>query len=127
MASLHLAQQIYDLIYPVGAVYISTSSTSPASLFGGTWTQITSRFLYCTTTSKTTGGSTTHTHTLSRAGGANIRKYSDTFWQGETSTAGAFSKQSTDSAYWCTTANADYQQTSTPSETSKVTRYWVIW
>lgn len=26
--------------YPVGAIYISTVSTSPASLFGGTWTQL---------------------------------------------------------------------------------------
>ena len=25
--------------YPVGAIYMSVSSTSPASLFGGTWTQ----------------------------------------------------------------------------------------
>lgn len=28
-----------DDIYPVGSVYMSTSSTSPASLFGGTWSQ----------------------------------------------------------------------------------------
>ena len=32
-------------IYPVGAIYISTVSTSPATLFGGTWTQIKDRFL----------------------------------------------------------------------------------
>lgn len=32
-------------IYPVGAVYISTNSTSPESLFGGTWEQIHGRFL----------------------------------------------------------------------------------
>lgn len=31
--------------YPVGAIYISTDSTSPASLFGGTWEEITGRFL----------------------------------------------------------------------------------
>ena len=31
--------------YPVGAVYISLNATSPASLFGGTWSQITDRFL----------------------------------------------------------------------------------
>lgn len=31
--------------YPVGAVYISFVSTSPASLFGGEWTQIKDRFL----------------------------------------------------------------------------------
>ena len=32
-------------IYPVGAIYMSASSTSPASLFGGTWEQIQDRFL----------------------------------------------------------------------------------
>lgn len=32
-------------IYPVGAIYLSTNSTSPAQLFGGTWTQIEDTFL----------------------------------------------------------------------------------
>ena len=31
--------------HPVGSLYLSTDSTSPASIFGGTWTQITDRFL----------------------------------------------------------------------------------
>ena len=31
--------------YPVGAIYIATVSTSPASLFGGTWEQLKDRFL----------------------------------------------------------------------------------
>lgn len=31
---------IIDIIYPIGSLYSSTSSTSPATLFGGTWTQI---------------------------------------------------------------------------------------
>ena len=39
MAKLHLAQEIYDLMYPVGSVYESFSSTDPSSLFGGTWKQ----------------------------------------------------------------------------------------
>ena len=34
-----------DTIYPVGSIYMSVSSTSPATLFGGTWTQIKGRFL----------------------------------------------------------------------------------
>ncbi len=32
--------EILDKTYPVGAVYISVVTTSPASLFGGTWAQI---------------------------------------------------------------------------------------
>lgn len=37
--------QLMLAIYPVGAVYVSVESTSPASLFGGTWEQIKGRFL----------------------------------------------------------------------------------
>lgn len=37
--------EIMLALYPVGAVYISANSTSPASLFGGEWTQINGRFL----------------------------------------------------------------------------------
>lgn len=37
--------QALDAIYPVGTVYISTTPTSPASLFGGTWEQLKDRFL----------------------------------------------------------------------------------
>lgn len=39
-----LAEIMLDL-YPVGAVYISVNSASPASLFGGTWEQLKDRFL----------------------------------------------------------------------------------
>ena len=40
------ARWVLDSVYPVGAIYISAVSTSPASLFGGAWTQIKDRFLY---------------------------------------------------------------------------------
>lgn len=53
-----------NLIYPVGSIYIAYTSTSPASRFGGTWSQITSRFLYCTT-NVNTGGEQNHTLTIS--------------------------------------------------------------
>lgn len=56
-----------DLIYPVNSIYISYSHTSPASLFGGTWARIQSRFLWGTTTSGTIGataGEQTHTLTV---------------------------------------------------------------
>ena len=58
---------LIDILYPVGSIYTSVNSTNPANIFGGEWTQITGRFLYCSTTSKQTGGSNTinlaHTHT----------------------------------------------------------------
>ncbi|WP_101720759.1 phage baseplate protein [Eggerthella timonensis] len=53
------------LAYPVGAVYISYVSTSPASLFGGTWTAITGRFPYFNA-GTATGGSNTHTLTVAQ-------------------------------------------------------------
>ena len=42
-------------MYPVGSIYLSYASTSPATLFGGTWSQISGRFLYCTTGTGTGG------------------------------------------------------------------------
>ncbi len=51
--------------YPIGAVYISYVSTSPASLFGGTWTAITGRFPYFNG-GTATGGSNTHTLTVAQ-------------------------------------------------------------
>lgn len=42
---------------------MSTSATSPATLFGGSWTKIEGRFLWATVnTPKNTGGTSKHTH-----------------------------------------------------------------
>lgn len=54
-------------IYPVGAIYLSVNNTSPASLFGGTWTQIKDVFLLGagdTYSNGATGGAATHNHGL---------------------------------------------------------------
>lgn len=51
--------------YPVGSVYTSYVSTSPASRFGGTWTAITGRFPYYNAGTGT-GGSNTHTLTMAQ-------------------------------------------------------------
>ncbi len=48
--------------YPVGAVYISTESTSPATLFGGTWSALPTGKVLRTGTGGDTGGSDTHEH-----------------------------------------------------------------
>lgn len=58
---------IFNMIYPVGAIYLSTSSADPGTLFTGTtWTQIKDRFLLAagdTYAAAATGGSATHTLT----------------------------------------------------------------
>ena len=44
----NLQNQIDNLlqkVYPVGAIYMSVNSTSPATLFGGTWVQLKDKFL----------------------------------------------------------------------------------
>ena len=56
---------LLDSVYPVGSIYISYNDTSPASLFGGEWYRIESRFLYGCTSNETpglTGGSQDHQH-----------------------------------------------------------------
>ena len=65
----HLVDKIRDLIYPVNSLYISTSATSPASYFGGTWERYgTGRALISASDTDndfkagTTGGSKTHEH-----------------------------------------------------------------
>ena len=79
---------ILKLVYPVGAVYVSWSPTSPASLFGGTWTPITGCFPYFNAGIGTGGSNSqtlsvanlpSHSHTLDSAlikyttSGANLR------------------------------------------------------
>lgn len=60
--------EIAGLVYPVGSIYLSINSTSPASLFGGTWEQLEDRFLLgagSTYSAGNTGGESTHTLTES--------------------------------------------------------------
>ena len=75
---------LLDVIYPVGSVYISFSSTSPGTTIGGTWVQVTNKYLYATTNTGTGGSSSvSHAHNAGsyvatinpQAGGGNFSYY----------------------------------------------------
>lgn len=68
---------LMDLIFPIGSFYISRQSTSPASIIGGSWTQVTDAVLRGSTGIGYTGSDThaltvnempSHTHSLYSAG-----------------------------------------------------------
>lgn len=59
-------EELLDLVYPVGSVYISFNNTSPEDFLGGTWTQLQDRFLLAasdTYPAGFNGGEATHTLT----------------------------------------------------------------
>lgn len=61
------ADNYWKMIYPVGAIYQSMSTTSPASLFGGSWNPINGVFLLSNSDSYTnddTGGEENVTLTI---------------------------------------------------------------
>lgn len=64
----NLSSQLLNLIYPVGAIYMSVNNTNPGTLFGGSWEQIKDKFLLSagTTYGAGTSGGTAST-TLSTA------------------------------------------------------------
>lgn len=71
MAKLHLAQQILDIIWPVGSIYLSDNATNPNTKFGGTWVKLSGGFIYGSTLTSgntySTGngtGTATNSHTL---------------------------------------------------------------
>lgn len=58
------AAELCNKIYPIGAIYISTSATDPGTLFGGTWTRIKDTFLLAagdTYAAASTGGAASQT------------------------------------------------------------------
>lgn len=62
-----LSKEIFNMVYPVGAIYISVSETNPSTLFGGTWERIQDRFLLAAGSSYaagSTGGEANHTLTV---------------------------------------------------------------
>lgn len=80
--------------YPVGAIYISTSSTSPASLFGGTWESIASERVLMGVSRSHGAGSTVS------AGLPNISGSVEEVWYGSNvARSGAFSRTPAGTSY----------------------------
>lgn len=65
---LNTTEEVLRKVYPVGAIYMSINSASPADLFGfGTWERVKDRFLLAAGDSYAaggTGGEATHTLTI---------------------------------------------------------------
>ena len=84
-------QELIDLIYPVGSIYISINSVSPVTLFGGTWEQIQDKFLLGAGNEYiigSTGGEAEHTLTINEMPSHEHENIIDadnqTSWRGRT-------------------------------------------
>ena len=74
-------KSLLDLVYPVGAVYLSLNAANPATLFGGTWAAIEGKFLFAADSShaaESTGGAESHTLTTAQLPAHSHRVYGDT-------------------------------------------------
>lgn len=82
---------LLDIVYPVGSVFISNTSISPADSIGGMWTQLEDGSFICQGTLEETGGANSyvlaysqmleHTHTI-RWGSAKSDGNVDIYWGG---------------------------------------------
>lgn len=72
-ATVTSTDAMLNITYPVGSIYLSATATSPASLFGGTWTQLKNRFLFATnSTSGNKGKNAVSSHTGTAVTGTAI-------------------------------------------------------
>lgn len=55
MGKLKLSQEILNVIYPVGSVYLTINDVNPQTLFGGTWVKCSGGFIYGSTGTGTSG------------------------------------------------------------------------
>lgn len=108
---------LWNSVYPVGAIYMSASSTNPSTLFPGTtWTALTDRFLVgagSTYSGGATGGHKdlqSHTHSIPALSGTAASAGSHNHLVTSKTTTYA---QGTQSSWRClswTGTNADYSQ-----------------
>lgn len=88
-----------DIVYPVGSIYISVSTTSPATLFGGSWSQIASNRVLMGTTSSTLLNTTVDSGLPNITGSV----HANTTYSGSPFSNGSFS-----GAFYASTMDAQY-------------------
>ncbi len=117
-------EAIFNRIYPIGAIYISTIDTNPGILFTGTWERIEGRFLIGSSSSYaagTTGGAASHTHTSathSHTSAAHTHGYGSLYSAiNFAGTSGTFYKTKTGISFTCNEKKADTGAGSTKSAT----------
>lgn len=84
---------LLNLIYPVGSIYMSVNSTSPATFIGGTWEQLKNRFLIgCgdTYAAGATGGAATHTLSVAEMPTHGNHLYANAEWLGQGASGGKY-------------------------------------
>lgn len=119
-----IVDKIWMKIYPIGSIYISASTESPADLFGGTWEKIEDRFLLASGAQYalgTVGGTAdavvvNHTHTQ----GSHSHGFTDgeKVWTTKTGSTEPGAQISGSAKYYAATGKKDYAwRTRTTSET----------
>lgn len=96
---------LLDAVCPVGSVYISYSTTSPATRFGGTWSAITGfPWLHASTTPGTTGGEEKHLLSSGEipytSGWVGLRGTANSFMSGDSISSGCCSLISYTNSCW---------------------------
>lgn len=79
------ANMNFNLIYPVGSIYMSTVNVDPGTIFGGTWEQLKDTFLLGAGDSYTagdTGGEASHTLTKDELPAEKLGIYVSSTWLG---------------------------------------------
>lgn len=99
-----LSSLILEAVYPVGSIYMSVNSASPATLFGGTWKAIQGKFLLGaygnTYKAGSTGGEAAHTLTISEMPSHNHAVYYPNAGADDHSAPGNYPDGPSDSTYY---------------------------
>ena len=133
--------------YPVGSIFMSTVSTSPATLFGGTWVAIADKFLVgagATFGAGSTGGAMSHIHSiaahihsLSAAAWAQISAYTGylfikrsaaTGWAATNKMSTTYTTDTSTNNYGASLAgNTDYNAAQNTSDVSHLPPYQTVY